>query len=254
MMSVAISANKILGNMASSLLYSVILPTYNEKDNLPIIFYLIDQTFTKSGIDYEVVVVDDNSPDGTAEVAKKIQSSYGSNRLKLVCRSGKLGLGTAYVAGLQASRGHRIILMDADLSHHPKFIRTMIQVMDTQRVEIVTGTRYAPGGGVAGWDMKRKMTSRGANFLATFLLNTGGVSDVTGSFRLYERNVLTTILPQIQSTGYAFQMEIIIRSNRLYKIAEVPITFVDRVYGESKLGTREIMLYLKGLIKLFFTT
>jgi dolichol-phosphate mannosyltransferase len=152
------------------------------------------------------------------------------------------------------AKGERIILMDADLSHHPKFIPKMVEVMDSSKVEIVTGTRYALGGGVFGWNFKRKLTSKGANFLADFLLNPG-VSDLTGSFRLYERRVLEEVLPKIQCTGYAFQMEIIVRSKKAgFSVDEVPITFVDRIYGESKLGTKEIIMFIKGLAQLFFTT
>lgn len=236
------------------MLYSVILPTYNERENLPIIYYLLDKTFTEAKLNYEVVVVDDSSPDNTLEVAKALQNSYGENHLTIVSRKGKLGLGTAYAAGLQASKGDRIILMDADLSHHPKFIPQMIQLMDSRKVEIVTGTRYRRGGGVAGWDWFRKLTSKTANFLADFLLNPG-VSDLTGSFRLYERSALEAVLPLVQSKGYAFQMEIVVRAKQKdMQIEEVPITFVDRIYGQSKLGTKEIVLYLKGLLKLFFTT
>jgi dolichol-phosphate mannosyltransferase len=201
-----------------------------------------------------VVIVDDSSPDNTLEVAQAIQKSYGEQRVTIVSRQGKLGLGTAYVAGLKAAKGDRIILMDADLSHHPKFIPVMVDLMNKTKREIVTGTRYARGGGVYGWDLKRKVTSRGANFLADFLLNPG-CSDLTGSFRLYERRVLEEVLPQIQCKGYAFQMEIIVRAKKAgFSIAEVPITFVDRIYGESKLGPREIIMYLQGLFTLFFTT
>lgn len=236
------------------MLYSVILPTYNERENLPIIYYLIDKVFNEAKLSYEVVIVDDSSPDNTLEVAQAIQKSYGDKHVQIVSRKGKLGLGTAYIAGLKAAKGDRIVLMDADLSHHPKFIPQMVQLMDETKAEIVTGTRYALGGGVYGWDMKRKLTSKGANFLADFLLNPG-VSDLTGSFRLYERMVLEQVLPQIQCKGYAFQMEIIVRSKKAgFKVNEVPITFVDRIYGESKLGTREIIMYIQGLIQLFFTT
>jgi len=236
------------------MLYSVILPTYNERDNLPIIYYLIDKVFEEAKLSYEVVIVDDSSPDNTLEVAQAIKDSYGDDHVKIVSRKGKLGLGTAYIAGLKAAKGDRIILMDADLSHHPKFIPQMVELMENTKAQIVTGTRYAPGGGVYGWDMKRKVTSKGANFLADFLLNPG-VSDLTGSFRLYERKVLDQILPQIQCKGYAFQMEIIVRSKKAgFQINEVPITFVDRIYGESKLGTKEIIMYIQGLIQLFFTT
>jgi dolichol-phosphate mannosyltransferase len=239
------------------MLYSVILPTYNERENLPIIYYLLDKTFTEANLQYEVVIVDDSSPDNTLEVALALQQSYGKDHVTIVSRPGKLGLGTAYNAGLQVAKGQWIILMDADLSHHPKFIPQMVDTMTTQKVDIVTGTRYsrAGAGGVYGWDLRRKVTSRGANFLADFLLNPGGVSDLTGSFRLYQRHVLERILPQVQCKGYAFQMEIIVRSNKAgFSIGEVPITFVDRIYGESKLGTREIVLYLQGLLQLFFNT
>lgn len=241
-------------------MYSIILPTYNEKENLPLIYYLIHDTFQKANISsYEVVIVDDSSPDGTLGVAQSLQSIYGDDRIQIVSRKGKLGLGTAYVAGLKVSRGSRIILMDADLSHHPKFIPEMIRVMDdsktaAKKIDIVCGTRYRQGGGVAGWDLKRKVVSRGANFLATFLLNPGP-SDLTGSFRLYDRKALETILPKVKSKGYAFQMEILVQARaHNYRFGEVPITFVDRIYGESKLGANEIIMYLKGLLLLFFTT
>lgn len=237
------------------MLYSVILPTYNERENLPLITQFLHDTFTSANLKYEIVVVDDSSPDNTLEVAQRLQKLFGEDHIRIVSRPGKLGLGSAYSAGLKASSGERIILMDADLSHHPKFIPKMISVMDGQGVDIVSGTRYRRGGGVAGWDTFRKLTSCGANFLATFLLSTGGASDLTGSFRLYERSSIELILPQVHSKGYAFQMEILVRAHKAgMKIGEVPITFVDRIYGESKLGANEIIMYLKGLLKLFFTT
>ncbi|EJK77365.1 hypothetical protein THAOC_00809 [Thalassiosira oceanica] len=238
-----------------AMIYSVILPTYNERENLPIITQLLHDAFSDEEIDYEVVVVDDSSPDNTLDVAKRLQQVFGEDHFRIVSRPGKLGLGSAYSAGLKASKGGRVILMDADLSHDPKHIPQMIQVMESEKVDIVSGTRYKSGGGVAGWDTFRKLTSCGANFLATFLLSTGGASDLTGSFRLYERSAIELILPQVGSKGYAFQMEILVRAHKNgLKIGEVPIAFVDRIYGESKLGANEIVLYLKGLLNLFFTT
>lgn len=238
--------------LPSTMLYSVILPTYNERENLPLIFYLLHKMFTREKLEFEVVVVDDSSPDGTLKVAQKLSQSYG--HVTIVSRKGKLGLGSAYSAGLAASKGDRVILMDADLSHHPEIIPKMILKMKDTNCDIVTGTRYAQGGGVAGWDLKRKVTSRGANVLADWLLNPG-VSDLTGSFRLYERDVLAKILPLVKSTGYAFQMEIVVLARKMScTIEEVPISFVDRLYGESKLGPREIYLYLQGLLHLFLTT
>ena len=235
--------------------YSVILPTYNERENLPIIFYMIHKVFTKNALSFEVVIVDDSSPDNTLEVAKKLQVAYTEKMVKIVSRKGKLGLGTAYVAGLKKCTGDRVIIMDADLSHHPKFIPQMILQMNTKDYDIVSGTRYRKGGGVAGWDLKRKVTSKGANFLASFLLDPGNASDLTGSFRLYQRDCLEKLLPKVESKGYAFQMEILILAKKEgMTLGEVPITFVDRIYGESKLGTNEIILFIKGVTKLFFTT
>jgi len=212
--------------------------------------------------------VEDSSPDNTFEVAKSLQKVYGESKVKIFTRRGKLGLGSAYGAGLAIARGERVVIMDADLSHHPKFIPMMVDVMDGKNngvgsgkfensstgFDIVTGTRYKRGGGVYGWSLFRKMTSRGANFMADFLLQPG-VSDLTGSFRLYSRNAIEDILPKVNSKGYAFQMEIMVRAKDCgLTVGEVPITFVDRVYGNSKLGSGEIVGFLKGLLNLFLTT
>ena len=123
--------------------------------------------------------------------------------------------------------------------------------MNETGVDLVTGTRYLPGGGVYGWDLNRKMTSRVANFMAATLLNPSA-SDLTGSFRLYKAETLKQIMPLVKSRGYVFQMEIITRAQYMgYSIKEVPITFPDRIFGESKLGANEIVSYLKGLMDLF---
>jgi len=124
-------------------------------------------------------------------------------------------------------------------------------MMEKTKCDLVTGTRYLPGGGVYGWDLNRKMTSRVANFLAATMLNPSA-TDLTGSFRLYKKSVLEKIMPLVKSRGYVFQMEIITRAQYLgYEIEEVPITFPDRIFGESKLGPNEIVSYLKGLMDLF---
>ena len=123
--------------------------------------------------------------------------------------------------------------------------------MEETGCDLVTGTRYLPGGGVYGWDLNRKLTSRVANFLAATMLNPSA-TDLTGSFRLYKKDVLERIMPLVKSRGYVFQMEIITRAQYLgYEIEEVPITFPDRIFGESKLGANEIVSYLKGLMDLF---
>ncbi|UZP39508.1 hypothetical protein NXS19_007324 [Fusarium pseudograminearum] len=166
--------------------YSVILPTYNERKNLPIITWLLNRTFTENNLNWELIIVDDGSPDGTQEVAQQLVKAYSPHVL-LKPRAGKLGLGTAYVHGLKFVTGNFVIIMDADFSHHPKFIPQMVALQEKGNYDIVTGTRYAGDGGVFGWDLKRKFVSRGANLFADTVLRPG-VSDLTGSFRLY--NVL----------------------------------------------------------------
>jgi dolichol-phosphate mannosyltransferase len=232
--------------------YSILLPTYNERDNLPIIVYLIDQAFASCGESYEIINIEDSSPDGTIEIARQLQQIYGPDRYIIKERQGKLGLGSAYQAGIGLARGDFVIIMDADLSHHPKFIPEFIRKQRETGADIVTGTRYISGGGVHGWDVRRKLTSRVANYLATILLSQD-VSDLTGSFRLYRKPVLQDILQRGNlPKGYVFQMAIIARAKEYgYSVAEVPITFVDRLYGESKLGAMEIVGYLRGLWDLF---
>jgi dolichol-phosphate mannosyltransferase len=141
--------------------------------------------------------------------------------------------------------------MDADFSHHPKFLPIMIAKQKEGNYDIVTGTRYAGNGGVFGWDLKRKLVSRGANLVADTILQPG-VSDLTGSFRLYKKSVLQQVISKTESKGYSFQMEMMVRAKAMgFKVAEVPISFVDRVYGESKLGGEEIVEYLKGVGRLW---
>jgi len=127
----------------------------------------------------------------------------------------------------------------------------MIQKQKEGDWDIVTGTRYAGDGGVFGWDLKRKMVSRGANLFADTVLRPG-VSDLTGSFRLYKKAVLQEVINRTESKGYTFQMEMMVRAKGMgFRVAEVPISFVDRVYGESKLGGEEIVEYLKGVLSLW---
>ncbi|CAI0382165.1 unnamed protein product [Linum tenue] len=263
--------------------YSIIIPTYNERLNIALIVYLIFKHLRD--VDFEIIVVDDGSPDGTQDIVKQLQQVYGEDRVLLRARPKKLGLGTAYIHGLKHASGNFVVIMDADLSHHVSssylfvfftrlsFTRSIlhsflilfpcdlvlpISIITRKQLEtgasIVTGTRYVKGGGVHGWNLMRKLTSRGANVLAhTFLWP--GVSDLTGSFRLYKKSVLEDIITSVVSKGYVFQMEMIVRASRKgYRIEEVPITFVDRVFGSSKLGGSEIVEYLKGLAYLLVTT
>ncbi len=259
--------------------YEVIqMQKFQAKNFIVYLTFTVCLTFTltshPSNFDWELIIVDDASPDGTQDIARQLQKLYGSTRIQLRARAGKLGLGTAYVHGLQFVTGNFVVIMDADFSHHPKFIAEMVRVQKMRDYDIVTGTRYARvgtegrgsdgagagaaaaaaagrGGGVYGWDLKRKMVSRGANLFADTLLRPG-VSDLTGSFRLYKKEVLEKVIRSTESKGYTFQMEMMVRAKAMgYRVAEVPITFVDRVYGESKLGGDEILEYAKGVLGLW---
>ncbi|KAG5681241.1 hypothetical protein PVAND_010692 [Polypedilum vanderplanki] len=233
--------------------YSILLPTYNERQNLPIIVWLLIKYLDQSKINYEIIIIDDGSPDGTQDVAKELIKIYGDDKILLRPREKKLGLGTAYVHGMSHASGNFIIIMDADLSHHPKFIPKFIELQKKHDYDIVSGTRYKGEGGVYGWDFKRKLISRGANFLSQFLLRPNA-SDLTGSFRLYKKDVLTKLIAACESKGYVFQMEMIVRARALkFTIGEVPITFVDRVYGDSKMGATEIIQFAKNLLYFFAT-
>lgn len=143
--------------------------------------------------------------------------------------------------------------MDADFSHHPKYLPKMIALQAQGNYDIVTGTRYSGAeAGVFGWDLKRKLVSRGANLFADTVLQPG-VSDLTGSFRLYKKEVLQEVIHRTESKGYSFQMEMMVRAKGMgFSVAEVPITFVDRLYGESKLGGDEIVEYAKGVMGLWW--
>ena len=249
--------------------YSVLLPTYEERENLPLIVWLLVRALAAlpGSPTYEILIIDDNSPDGTFEIAKDLATrvfAVESNKqgfpiIRPLWRPGKLGLGSAYVFGLREAKGEFVIILDADMSHHPDDIAAMVQRQAADNCDIVTGSRYCystgPRGGVCGWDLKRKLTSRVANYIATVLLRPGDLTDLTGSFRLYRRSALESIIHKVQSKGYTFQMEIMIRAiDAGMSFGEVPITFVDRLYGESKLGGAEVINYLKGLFFLFWTT
>ena len=210
----------------------VVIPTYNESDNIPQLIPRILQ----HGSHFEVLVVDDNSPDGTAKLVQLMQST--DQRVHLIERDSKAGLGTAYVAGFQYAleRGFDYVFeMDADFSHDPNELPRMLQ--QAEKYDLVIGSRYVSGVNVVNWPMRRLMLSFMANVYTRYITGMP-VRDATGGFNCYRRAVLEAInLTSIHSNGYAFQIEIkFIAWKKGFRVCEIPIVFVDRRVGVSKMS------------------
>jgi glycosyltransferase involved in cell wall biosynthesis len=215
----------------------VVLPTYNEAEN--VIPLSTDVLSRNAAID--VLVVDDGSPDGTADLVMRAGAS--EPRLHLLRRPGKLGLGSAYLAGFRYGLEHgyaRVLTMDCDYSHHPRYLPAMLDAADSG-ADMVVGSRYVPGGGVANWPLRRRLLSRFANLYTRVLLRVP-VNDCTAGFRCYSREVLEAVDPfAIRSSGYAFLEEMVWRVHKAgFRIVEIPIIFEDRRLGISKIDQREI--------------
>jgi dolichol-phosphate mannosyltransferase len=216
----------------------VVLPTYNEADN---VLSLSTQVLAQDAR-IEVLVVDDNSPDGTGDLVE--EAGKDEPRLRLLRRPGKMGLGTAYLAGFRYgldSGFNRIFTMDCDFSHNPKYLGEMLKAMD--HYDMVIGSRYVPGGGIENWPWHRRLLSKFANFYARTLLRLS-VNDCTAGYRGYSREVLETVDPfQIRSSGYSFLEEMAWRVTRCgFSIGEIPIVFEQRKAGASKIESTEIYL------------
>lgn len=223
---------------------SVVIPTYNESENLPVLF---GKLFRYLPPESEVIVVDDNSPDGTGELADKLRKKY--KNLRVIHRQGKLGLGSAYKEGFMKAKGEYVFEMDADLSHDPRYIPAFLGKIKSY--DCVIGSRYEPGGGVPEWGVYRKLVSRVANMLASFMLGLHNL-DITSGFRVYRKSVLDHIdLESIQSNFYAFQVEIALKIKKAgFRIGTVPILFPDRKKGKSKMGLSEIFRFCIMLLRM----
>ncbi len=215
----------------------VIIPTYNEVENIS---RLIDILFKLQLNQLDVLVVDDNSPDGTSELVKKLATE--NPRIYLIQREGKLGLGTAYVRGFKYAIEHAydfIVQMDADFSHDPSEIKNFMSTI--ANYDLVLGSRYIVGVNVVNWPLSRLLLSYGAN-LYTRLITQMPIKDSTGGFKCFRRVVLEAIqLDNIKSDGYAFQIEMNYKAwKKGFRIKEIPIVFVDRIAGSSKMSKRII--------------
>jgi len=227
----------------------VIIPTYNEMENIQLI---LDSIF-KLEYPFHVLVVDDNSPDGTAGLVKEYMNEY-SNRLYLLERKEKMGLGTAYIAGFRwaLSREYKYIFeMDADFSHDPEDLPKLLQACKNDNADMAIGSRYITGVNVVNWPMSRVLLSWIASKYVRFITRMK-IHDTTAGFVCYKRKVLETIkLEKVKFVGYAFQIEMKFKAyDKGFKIVEIPVIFTDRTRGKSKMSQKIISEAIFGVIKL----
>lgn len=230
----------------------VIIPTYNEKENVEAI---VRAVFELSE-DFHVLIVDDGSPDGTADIVRHLQTNDFNGRLHLLERKGKLGLGTAYIAGFRwgLERGYDYLFeMDADFSHNPADLVHLLEKCRAGGADVAVGSRYCKGGKLENWPLDRIILSRGASLYAALILWMP-VNDPTAGFICYRRKVLETIrLDRIRFVGYAFQIEMKYAAYSLgFKVREVPITFKDREKGQSKMSLHIIREAMLGVLQMRF--
>ncbi|MCM1034049.1 MAG: polyprenol monophosphomannose synthase [Paludibacter sp.] len=227
----------------------VIIPTYNEKENIE---NIIQAVFTLP-IDFHILIIDDNSPDGTADIVKRLQQQY-TDQLFLVEREGKLGLGTAYITGFKWAIEHQydyIFEMDADFSHNPQDLLSLYDACANEGADVAIGSRYVSGVNVVNWPMGRVLMSYFASKYVRFILGMD-IHDTTAGFMCYSRRVLETIeLDKIRFKGYAFQIEMKFTAYKCgFKIKEKPIIFINRVLGTSKMSGGIFSEALLGVIRL----
>lgn len=227
----------------------IVVPTYNEGENIE---RLIKSIFNLRVNNLEVIIVDDASPDGTGEKVKSLIPDYP---LYLIARNKKMGLGSAYIAGFKKALalGAEIIFeMDADFSHEPRDIPRLIAAIENG-ADLAIGSRRVKGGKIVGWSPRRHLTSWIATWFSRAMLGMK-TNDVTAGFRAYRRAVIENLnLNAIQSSGYAFQEEMLYRSERAgFNVVEIPVTFLDRKQGKSKLGQKEIYDFFLSMLKLRF--
>jgi len=228
----------------------VIIPTYNEKENIQ---KMVEKVFSLKP-DFELLIIDDGSPDGTAEIVKTLQQKY-ADRLHLLQRQGKQGLGTAYIVGFKwaiEKKYDYIFEMDCDFSHDPDDLPRLLHACENG-ADVAVGSRYCKGGKVKNWPVGRILMSYFASVYVRLILWIN-IRDTTAGFKCYKRHVLETInLDNIKFMGYAFQIEMKYASlKKGFKIVEVPITFIDRVEGVSKMSSKIFEEAFIGVIQMRF--
>lgn len=228
---------------------SIILPTYNESQNIVNILELIDKNIPK-GISTETIVVDDNSPDGTGKIVEDYISSIkkiAENTIDIIHRKTKNGLSSAILNGIQSAKGETIIVMDSDFSHPPQILPKMIEAFKKYQCDLVVASRYITGGGIQGWTIKRKLMSKVATIIATKGLGVKTKDPMSGFFA-FKKNIIKEL--NFDAIGYKLLLEMLVKTKGI-NVKEIPYTFENRKFGSSKLDSSTIINYLKSVLKLY---
>ena len=221
---------------------TMVIPTYNERDRLAELVHELFAAAAADRIALEVVIVDDNSPDGTGAIADELAQTH---RMRVIHRSGKLGLGTAVIAGFEAASADIVGCMDADFSHPPALVPKLLRAFHASNADVVVASRYVPGGGTAGWPLSRRLLSRAGCLLARPL---SPIRDAASGFFLIKRSIARSAT--IKAGGFKICLELIMRAWPT-RLSELPYHFEDRQAGQSKMSMREATGYLKQLRDLY---
>lgn len=224
---------------------SVVVPTYNERECIEELIVRLTESMRSANYHaFEIIIVDDNSPDGTANIVESLSSKYP---IKLVRRPRKMGLGSAVRDGVRVSRGDFIIVMDADLQHPPEVVPSLVRKLE-EGYDIVIASRYVPGGGVEGWPFLRRVISKGATLLAYILLpQSRSIRDPLSGFFGFRKEIIDGV--ELEPHSFKVLLEILCKSRRR-SVYEVPYTFKSRIRGRSKLTLKEMMRYVRHLLRL----
>lgn len=228
---------------------SIIVPTYNESQNIVRMLDSIAETLSPYK-GSEIIVVDDNSPDGTAEMAKshaKIISTKKKIRIEIISRNGKFGLSSAIVKGVQSATGDFLVIMDGDFSHPPQVIPSIIQALQDSNYDIVIASRYVKGGSIIGWPFKRRLMSKGATKIARYGLGID-VKDPVSGFFAFRRDIINGL--KFDAIGYKMLLEILVKTKGA-RVKEIPYTFTNRRIGTSKLDANVMFNYLRAVMRLY---
>jgi len=231
-------ASRSLPVAAAPAALSIVVPTYNERERLPDLVNAVFSAYRDAGLDAELVIVDDNSPDGTGAVADELAAT---RRMRVLHRAGKLGLGTAVVEGFGAASSGIVGVLDADMSHPPVLLPKMLRAMEREHADVVVASRYIPGGGTRNWPFSRLMMSRVACLMARGLTP---VADATSGFFLIRRDLARGVT--ISAGGFKICLELLVRGCPA-SVVEIPYVFQNRTAGESKMNFKEALGYLDQL-------